>query len=835
MSEHVAGYADYLRDVWNKYDGSPERAQERHDERTQMVHHQVGEPFTDGRKVGWVKTEALLPYREYDRRGAEAHEDSHERIDAIKDDIKPGGPGWTDPISLSYHHDSHRALVDEGNHRLQAALEAGVSHVPVTVNRTSSTGRRGRDPYRLALWGRSQVRTRADKYDYVPGQMHPHEVMPDHLLHESSRRPDGFENWPPEKLRRQPSAPVSAPHSRPEHGDGSFDDITDLLRPVRGGLQTQAQAAFAPSENYYLASGGGKYHRINPITGQSLCRGTIACDRDSTPLIVSADQTRVHPMVCRRCLPDDHPSRSTSKTGASDVAKITHGDYETTAINYGPGSTVSGEAWAYHTPTGKRIGDMRWGRRHDSDSHDCERGGKWCDDDSHYQHDVIQGLGVHPEHRRKGVATAMLEAAHAAGASPVHSSARSDAGDAWARSVGTDVPERTTSPAAAFFDPETMQHMSAVGADALQLHPAEPMELDWMHNETPSTVHQGDPSAFGRDVEPAGRYVTQRPQDVEPAEGWSTGSTSFARPLHLDFGGGYDHPTNWKRRLSDAYGGKSGHELSQAVRADGYDGIVTHNGKYGTSEIVDLTGGRKTAAGPGDSLPEGWTHEPGKEGSAIKSTYKHADTGTTVYFPKHEQHEKHVKLTDDDEKAYIPHVHNAIQKTGEHGVTVMVDTGHDSYFKASPKRPLGSAGGYVSNDDPDTVRINPHLVHEAAAKKYDERLRGDNFHSPSSQHTDYREYCLAHELGHVHDFRNQHVDEDRVPGKRVKTKASEASFYGRQKAAANLSQYGATNTSEGYAEAFAHHHLRRDDDESPATTVSDRYSGRYDWKPREGA
>ena len=798
MSEHVAGYADYLRDVWNKYDGSPERAQERHDERTQMVHHQVGEPFTDGRKVGWVKTEALLPYREYDRRGAEAHEDSHERIDAIKDDIKPGGPGWTDPISLSYHHDSHRALVDEGNHRLQAALEAGVSHVPVTVNRTSSTDRRGRDPYRLALWGRSQVRTQPDKHDYVPGQMHPHEVMPDHMLHESSRRPDGFVNWPPEKLRETTPEGDPKPPNRLKSDD--LQAITDLLRPVHGGLA---------SENYYLATGGGKYHRINPVTGQSRCRGTVLCDRESTPLIVSNDQTRVHPMVCLRCLPDDHPARAHlgSKTAASH--KLVHGDYEVGAVHQGSG----GEAWAYHTPTGKRIADMHWGNKHTATG--CPDGDKWCANHDHFTPNTILGMGVHPDHRRQGVATAMLAAARGAGATVLHSTDRSDAGDAWARSVGGDVPERASSPDAWFRDPETGQHLAAATT------------IDYLHNTQRAPDLGGQ---YGQDIEPHGRYLIEG----KPHEGldsrWEHGQVTFHNPLHVEYSG-------WKRRLSQEHGGLTGRALSDALVAKGHDGIITHDGKYGTAEIVDLRGLRSVAAAQ-EGLPDGWTHEPGKEGSAIKSIYRHADTGTSVYFPKREQYHPGVHLPEEDEAAYIPHVHNAVQKTGEHNVTFMVDTGHDKYFKATKSQPQGRAGGYVSGDDPDTVRISPHFVRSDIARGVAQHAEHNvGYFTPSIAHTDYREYTAAHELGHVHDFRNQHINEERRPGSGVfnKTRASEASFYGQQKSTQNLSRYGGTNTAEGYAEAYAHHYLRHDDDESPATKVAERYSGRYDWNPRKDA
>jgi GNAT superfamily N-acetyltransferase len=55
----------------------------------------------------------------------------------------------------------------------------------------------------------------------------------------------------------------------------------------------------------------------------------------------------------------------------------------------------------------------------------------------------IQGVEVDPEHRRKGIATAMWNRAQEVSKGNVgHSPARSDEGDAWARSVGGSGLER---------------------------------------------------------------------------------------------------------------------------------------------------------------------------------------------------------------------------------------------------------------------------------------------------------------------------------------------------------------------------------------------------------
>ena len=60
----------------------------------------------------------------------------------------------------------------------------------------------------------------------------------------------------------------------------------------------------------------------------------------------------------------------------------------------------------------------------------------------------IQGISVEPEHRRQGVATALwnegqrLASENAQIPAPKHAADRTNAGDAWARSVGGRLPRR---------------------------------------------------------------------------------------------------------------------------------------------------------------------------------------------------------------------------------------------------------------------------------------------------------------------------------------------------------------------------------------------------------
>ena len=98
-------------------------------------------------------------------------------------------------------------------------------------------------------------------------------------------------------------------------------------------------------------------------------------------------------------------------------------------------------------------------------------------------------------------------------------------------------------------------------------------------------------ATYAQDVEPSGRYMISGKVDQE---GWETGVQEFNNPLVLDWGkGSYQDSDNWKQVLSANYGGRTGSDLSDAIKADGYDGIITvintkTSGGPQVSEIVDL-------------------------------------------------------------------------------------------------------------------------------------------------------------------------------------------------------------------------------------------------------
>jgi len=122
---------------------------------------------------------------------------------------------------------------------------------------------------------------------------------------------------------------------------------------------------------------------------------------------------------------------------------------------------------------------------------------------------------------------------------------------------------------------------------ALAIGDAEPITFSFLRN-TKSLGAETSDTSFGQEIEPAGRYMTEDSDDSQLLEGWERGKVRFTKPLRVDFGGDYGNDDNWKNELSAHYGGRTGAELSQAIRNDGYDAILTedHNG---SREVVDLT------------------------------------------------------------------------------------------------------------------------------------------------------------------------------------------------------------------------------------------------------
>lgn len=132
--------------------------------------------------VGMVSTHTMERYREHDGRQQPHHDRDRASIDFHRQQIREHGT-FKDPIMLEHDPDNHWGVIGEGNHRLAAAREEGLSHVPVRVVSRSrnlqqhSLNRSKGSPGRNEAGG-APLRMSTDfsdgDYPYTPPDVHPH-------------------------------------------------------------------------------------------------------------------------------------------------------------------------------------------------------------------------------------------------------------------------------------------------------------------------------------------------------------------------------------------------------------------------------------------------------------------------------------------------------------------------------------------------------------------------------------------------------------------------------------------------------------------------------------
>jgi len=133
----------------------------------------LGGEGEDHSVVGYVRTETLsgMHGNQVERAGIERHKAALQ-----------SGQGFTDPVMVEIDPDSKRAVLGEGNHRVEAARELGISHVPTRVVRSRITDARvdnlrdkGGNPQTIAVpmspW------KSGDGSDYWPSDIHPRHIF----------------------------------------------------------------------------------------------------------------------------------------------------------------------------------------------------------------------------------------------------------------------------------------------------------------------------------------------------------------------------------------------------------------------------------------------------------------------------------------------------------------------------------------------------------------------------------------------------------------------------------------------------------------------------------
>lgn len=185
-------------------------------------------------------------------------------------------------------------------------------------------------------------------------------------------------------------------------------------------------------------------------------------------------------------------------------------------------------------------------------------------------------------------------------------------------------------------------------------------------------------------------------------------------------------------------------------------------------------------------------------------------------------------VTDAQAEEFLANVDKAFKVTAgstDHPVTIHVPSG-DPQFRA---RRGGTVLGYVYGGDASRVHINPKLLSGEVGSE------SPGFKMDAHKGSPQTLYTLVHELGHVVDNKHGHIREEKsfVANQQVHThrtaRVHEMDFHNQNRS--RLSRYGATKAEEGYAEAFAQHHLERvHDPNSPHSAAARDYAQRYKWQ-----
>jgi hypothetical protein len=114
-----------------------------------------------------------------------------------------------------------------------------------------------------------------------------------------------------------------------------------------------------------------------------------------------------------------------------------------------------------------------------------------------------------------------------------------------------------------------------------------PIRIDYLKN-TEKAPDMG--SLYGQDIEAKGDYITQS-EGYNP-NGWLTGKVEIKNPLVVEIN--EDADTTYKQDLSKKYDGKTGKQLSNAIKEDGHDAIVTKYSDDGTTGEIVLLENQRT-------------------------------------------------------------------------------------------------------------------------------------------------------------------------------------------------------------------------------------------------
>lgn len=125
--------------------------------------------------------------------------------------------------------------------------------------------------------------------------------------------------------------------------------------------------------------------------------------------------------------------------------------------------------------------------------------------------------------------------------------------------------------------------------------------MTYVRNANTNTQNYG--SRYGQNIEPAGEYMSMDTMEGKyKIPGFEYGTIDFKKPLILEH---KDTTANgWKKDLSNKYGGLTGKKLSDAIKKDGYDAIMTKDEDGNFIEVVNLNGKKNNNSNTRASIKE---------------------------------------------------------------------------------------------------------------------------------------------------------------------------------------------------------------------------------------
>ncbi len=157
------------------------------EEEIKRLNPNMKEDFGNITNAALVKTDFVKKFIEFNRAGFEATPDySAKTIANITEDLK-SGRGFTDPLVLAYSVDDNGKLLlklTEGNHRIQAALNANLDYVPVKIVKAYKTEKNLKPAGLIS-------KIKPDRTGYIPGNPNAREILESNALKDLRVFPKG--------------------------------------------------------------------------------------------------------------------------------------------------------------------------------------------------------------------------------------------------------------------------------------------------------------------------------------------------------------------------------------------------------------------------------------------------------------------------------------------------------------------------------------------------------------------------------------------------------------------------------------------------------------------